>query len=111
MEAARPGQKTTITCEVNGTVINGIVWLRPSYGTQHFFTQCSKRNDECTAPPGYSIVIDPATHKHTLTIDSFNTTLDVGNWTCKDHIHGCGHTTCAKEEASKSTYFCCVSVN
>ena len=61
---------------------------------------CSIANDHCFVYPGYSVVIDPATQKHTLTIDSFNTTFDVGNWTCRDTTLGGGQTTCRKEVAS-----------
>ena len=100
MGAAIPGEKTTLSCEITGTVGGGIQWLRPNNGTTERFIDCSIANDECGQKPGYSIVIDPATQKHTFTIDSFNTTFDAGNWTCRDANYGLGQTTCTKEVAT-----------
>ena len=73
MGAEIPKQKTTLSCEITGTVAGGILWWRPNNGTPQMIFSC---NDECHLYPGYSVVIDPATQKHTLTNDSFDTTLD-----------------------------------
>ena len=102
MGAAIPGEKTTLSCEITGTVGGGIQWFRPNNGTQKMIIFCSAANDDCQPKPGYSIVIDPATQKHTVTIDSFNITFDAGNWTCRDGKYGLGQTTCTKEVATSA---------
>ena len=102
MGAAFPGEKTTLSCEITGTVAGGIRWFRPNNGTKESFIVCSIAHDECGQKPGYSIVIDTATQKLTLTIDSFNITFDAGNWTCIDGWNGLGQTTCTKEVATSA---------
>ena len=105
MDAAIPGQKTTLSCEITGTVSNGIQWIQPNNGSPKLIIYCNTPNDDCTLESGvtgYSVAINPATQQHTLTIDSFNTTLDFGVWTCRDGSPGVGQISCTKPVAGKS---------
>ena len=107
MNDAIPGKKTTLSCEITGTIAGGIEWIRPNDGLPRQVINCNIANEECslnTGITGYSVVIDPATQKQTLTIDSFSPTVDAGNWTCRDGDPGAGQRTCKKNYKSKSEF-------
>ena len=106
MGAAFLGQKTTLSCEINGNVGYGIRWMRPNNGTPEFIIGCSIPNSKCSLyynVTGYSVAINQATQQQTLTIDSFNSTFDVGIWSCTDGVHGAGQTTCIKVVSSTAS--------
>ena len=63
---------------------------------------CNTANTQCISIPsipGYSAVINSPT-QITLTIESFNTAVDAGQWTCQDGVYGVP-ATCDKKTASK----------
>ena len=64
---------------------------------------CNSANTQCISVPGipgYSAVINSATHQITLTIESLNTAVDAGQWMCQDGLDGVP-ATCDKKTASK----------
>ena len=104
MGAAFLGQKTTLSCEINGTVGHGIRWMRPNNGTPELIIVCNIPNSKCSLynnATGYSVAINQTTQQQTLTIDSFNSTFDVGIWSCTDGVDGAGQTTCTKKVRGK----------
>ncbi|XP_041373605.1 uncharacterized protein LOC121386682 [Gigantopelta aegis] len=60
---------------------------------------CNTANDQCIATGGvtdYSVSIDSPT-QHTLTIASFNSSVDAGLWICWDGGTGDGQVSCEKK--------------
>ncbi|XP_041372805.1 synaptogenesis protein syg-2-like [Gigantopelta aegis] len=102
MGYGNPGRSTVLTCETAGTIITGIRWLRPNGGTPLVVMACYKANTLCLPSggvTGYSVSRDSPTHQ-TLTIKSFNTSVDAGEWICRDGITGAGLFRCNKIVAS-----------
>ncbi|XP_041372997.1 uncharacterized protein LOC121386231 [Gigantopelta aegis] len=98
MNSGQDGLPTRLTCTVIGTVVTGIRWLRPNGDNSQVVVTCNTANVECIATggvPGYNVSIDSSTGKHTLTIDSFNSSTDAGEWACQDGT-GSGQFTCNK---------------
>ncbi|XP_041373207.1 uncharacterized protein LOC121386392 [Gigantopelta aegis] len=97
---ASSGERTSLTCDIAGTIASGIVWVRPNGQSPQLVVSCNRDNTICMAPgsiSGYSVVVEPPTQGHTLTIDSFNLTTDVGEWSCLDGI-GSGELTCIQSQ-------------
>ncbi|XP_041373068.1 uncharacterized protein LOC121386281 isoform X1 [Gigantopelta aegis] len=98
MKSGQDGLSTWLICTVNGTVVSGIRWIRPNGNNHLVVAQCNLANDQCIPPgniKGYNVLIDPSTGQHTLTIDSFNSSTDAGEWACRDGT-GSGQFTCIK---------------
>ena len=82
--------------------------MRPNNGKPEVVIGCNIPNTKCSLynnATGYSVAINQTTQQQTLTIDSFNSVLDVGNWSCTDGMVGAGQTTCTKKVKGKYTYF------
>ncbi|XP_041373940.1 hemicentin-2-like isoform X2 [Gigantopelta aegis] len=87
-----PGRSTVLTCEIAGTVVAGVRWIRPNGGTPLMVMTCNKANTLCLPTggvTGYGLSRDSPTHQ-TLTIESFNSSVDAGEWICRDGITGVG---------------------
>ena len=99
MEPQFIGNETTLLCEITGFIMIGIRWMRPNNGKPEVVIGCNIPNTKCSLynnATGYSVVINQTTQQQTLTIDSFNSALDVGIWSCTDGMVGAGQTTCMK---------------
>ena len=99
-----PGQSTTLVCTITGTVYSGIYWFRPNGGSPQQVVSCNSANTRCISVggvTGYSAVINSPT-QITLTIESFNTALDAGQWMCQDGANGVP-AKCDKKTASTLT--------
>ncbi|XP_041347221.1 uncharacterized protein LOC121367142 [Gigantopelta aegis] len=60
--------------------------------------ECNRANTLCLPTggvSGYRVSLDSSTHQ-TLTIESFNPSLDAGEWICRDGITGAGQFRCNK---------------
>ena len=99
----QPGLSSTIHCSITGTVGYGIRWFRPNGGSPQEIMACNKANyTACEAVggiAGYSAVVD-SPRGITLTIRSFNVTVDYGYWTCRDGSVGIA-TSCRKRVLCK----------
>ncbi|XP_041372569.1 hemicentin-1-like [Gigantopelta aegis] len=96
-----PGRSTTLTCKISGTVNSGIVWFRHNGGSPQLVILCNTVNTRCrpyAGIAGYSTVIDSPT-QITLTIESFNSAVDAGMWSCRDGASGVP-STCYKTTLS-----------
>ena len=63
---------------------------------------CNTNNTQCISVggvTGYSAVTNSRTNI-TLTIESFNTAVDAGEWTCQDGLYGVP-ATCDQKTVSK----------
>ncbi|XP_041373844.1 pregnancy-specific beta-1-glycoprotein 3-like [Gigantopelta aegis] len=97
MDGGYTGQRTTLTCTITGTIVSGIRWWRPNGGSQQAVVMCNTANTICEPSggiTGYSAVID-SRWQITLTIESFNTAVDAGEWICRDGEAGVP-STCTK---------------
>ena len=104
LDTGQPGQSTTLVCTITRTVVRGIRWYRPNGGSPHEVIQCNTANTLCVPTggiTGYSTVTISHTQT-TLTIESFNTAVDAGQWTCQDGPQGVP-ATCDKKTVSKLT--------
>ena len=102
LDIGLPGQSVTLVCTITGTLLSGIVWLRPNGGSPHEVIACNYANTLCVPTggvTGYSAVTNSRT-QITLTIESFNTAVDAGEWTCQDGLYGVP-ATCDKKTVSK----------
>ncbi|XP_041347153.1 uncharacterized protein LOC121367015, partial [Gigantopelta aegis] len=92
----RPGESTTINCKITGTIVSGIRWIRPNDGSPQQVIICNTANTICDPSGGItgysSLVISPT--QNVLAIQSFNTTTDVGEWSCLDGPTGAGSFVC-----------------
>ena len=64
---------------------------------------CNTANTRCISVggvTGYSAVINSTSQQVTLTIESFNTAVDAGQWTCQDGVQGVP-AKCDTKTASK----------
>ena len=78
LDAAQPGQSTTIVCTFTDSSFQWIVFYRYNDAC----VRCVKPNGKCkTIIQGYSAVVKSA-EKATLTIKSFNPKADGTHWTC-----------------------------
>ncbi|XP_041373349.1 carcinoembryonic antigen-related cell adhesion molecule 6-like [Gigantopelta aegis] len=92
MNGGYPGQSTTLTCTVTGTIATGIYWIRPDVHVPQV-VRCNTVNTICRSDvSGYSAVINSPT-QITLTIQSFNPAVDDGEWICRDGPIG-SQSTC-----------------
>ncbi|XP_041373842.1 hemicentin-1-like isoform X2 [Gigantopelta aegis] len=97
MDGGYPGQSTKLTCTITGTIVSGIIWLRPNGGSPQEVVVCNTANTICEPSggiTGYSAVIDSRS-QITLTVESFNTAVDAGEWICRDGPVGVP-STCTK---------------
>ncbi|XP_041373067.1 uncharacterized protein LOC121386280 [Gigantopelta aegis] len=89
-----PGQNKTIVCTITDTITHGIQWMRPNGGMRYEIVLCNTANTTCSSfTAGYTGHIDSPT-QHTLTIESFDTTKDIGQWICRDGPNGNGPMSC-----------------
>ncbi|XP_041373597.1 carcinoembryonic antigen-related cell adhesion molecule 6-like [Gigantopelta aegis] len=83
MTGGYPGQKTTLICNIIGSLTRGIYFKKSNGGSPQVVIMC------------YSAVILSSTQT-TLTIESFNSATDAGEWTCYDGPSNDGRSTCNK---------------
>ncbi|XP_041373750.1 uncharacterized protein LOC121386800 [Gigantopelta aegis] len=100
LDYGKPGQNINLTCRViSGTLRSGFTWWRPNGGTSTVVMECNTNNDACDPVrgiTGYIGVPDTANAACNLIIESFNPSVDVGEWTCQDGPTGTGKSTCNK---------------
>ncbi|XP_041372942.1 uncharacterized protein LOC121386183 isoform X2 [Gigantopelta aegis] len=98
VQCGKPAKSTDLTCSViSGTLRSGFTWWRPNGRTSTVVMECNTNNDACDPVrgiTGYDGVPNTTNATCTLIIQSFNTSVDVGNWTCQDGPTGTGKSTC-----------------
>ncbi|XP_041373280.1 uncharacterized protein LOC121386447 [Gigantopelta aegis] len=92
-----PERSTNLSCKVTGPVRYSIYIFRPNGGVPLQVARCKNDMTLCfETEDGYSIVGNADTQIVDLTIKSFNTATDAGEWMCDDGRSTTGRSTCIK---------------
>ncbi|XP_041372661.1 uncharacterized protein LOC121385933 [Gigantopelta aegis] len=90
----KPGKRTVVACGVAGDLEDSVYVYRPGK-EQEFVVHCESNLDTCLQDvPGYTV--DASSGQVLVTIESFNRTVDAGEWTCQYGSTGEEQSTCTK---------------
>ncbi|XP_041373630.1 pregnancy-specific beta-1-glycoprotein 8-like [Gigantopelta aegis] len=116
MNGGYPGNSTMINCTVTGDIEVGIIWFRPNGGSPQKVIICDQLNTKCEQTDlvtGDKYKADIYSTHNVLTINSFNTNTDAGEWTCGDGINGdsCMMSVLHGPDPSSITFSSTISVD